>query len=35
MPFREERQNRHIRFAGEGDGFWIEPVVLSPGYRRA
>jgi hypothetical protein len=33
VPFREEHQNRHIRFAGEGDGFWTEPVVLSPGYR--
>jgi hypothetical protein len=33
VPFREERQNRHIRFAGEGDGFWAEPVLMSPGYR--
>lgn len=33
VPFREERQNRHIRFAGEGDGLWSEPVLMSPGYR--
>ncbi len=33
VPFREEKQNRHVRFAGEGDGFWAEPVLMSPGYR--
>lgn len=33
VPFREERQNRHVRFAGEGDGLWSEPVMMSPGYR--
>jgi hypothetical protein len=32
VPFREERQNRHIRFAGEAKGFWGEPVLMSPGY---
>jgi hypothetical protein len=33
VPFREERQNRHIRFAADGDGVWGEPVLMSPGYR--
>src|SRR5579875_1169943 len=33
VPFREEKQNRHVRFAGEGEGFWVEPVLMSPGYR--
>jgi hypothetical protein len=33
VPFREERQNRHARFAGDGDGIWGEPVLMSPGYR--
>ena len=33
VPFREERQNRHIRLAGDRDGFWSEPVLMSPGYR--
>ena len=33
VPFREERQNRHVRFASDGDGVWGEPVVMSPGYR--
>lgn len=38
VPFREEVQNRHIRFAGddvEGAGFWCQPVRLAPGYRTA
>jgi hypothetical protein len=26
VPFREEVQNRHIRFSGEGTGLWAEPV---------
>ncbi len=26
VPFREEIQNRHVRFSGEGDGLWAEPV---------
>ena len=33
VPFREELQNRHVRFATDGDGFWSEPVLMSPGYR--
>ena len=33
VPFREERQNRHVRFAADGDGVWAEPVLMSPGYR--
>jgi hypothetical protein len=27
VPLREERQNRHVRFAGEGAGVWAEPVL--------
>lgn len=26
VPFREQVQNRHVRFAGEGGGLWAEPV---------
>jgi hypothetical protein len=26
VPFREEIQNRHVRFSGEGDGIWAEPI---------
>ena len=26
VPMREEVQNRHVRFSGEGDGLWAEPV---------
>lgn len=33
VPFREEKQNRHVRFASDGDGVWAEPVLMSPGYR--
>ncbi len=33
VPFREELQNRHVRFATDGDGVWAEPVLMSPGYR--
>jgi hypothetical protein len=33
VPFREEKQNRHIRFAADEDGVWGEPVLMSPGYR--
>ncbi len=35
VPFREEMQNRHIRFAADDDGVWGEPVRMSPGYREA
>ncbi|HEY4147383.1 MAG TPA: hypothetical protein VGM41_00575 [Chitinophagaceae bacterium] len=33
VPFREELQNRHVRFAGEGDGVWAEPVQPLGGRR--
>lgn len=33
VPFREERQNRHVRLGGDAGGFWSEPVLMSPGYR--
>ena len=33
VPFREELQNRHVRFATENDGLFSEPVLMSPGYR--
>jgi len=26
VPMREEIQNRHVRFSGENDGLWSEPV---------
>jgi hypothetical protein len=26
VPLREEMQNRHVRFSGEGDGLWSEPI---------
>ncbi len=26
VPMREEIQNRHIRFSGEGNGLWAEPI---------
>lgn len=26
VPFREEIQNRHVRFGGEGNGIWAEPI---------
>jgi hypothetical protein len=26
VPMREEIQNRHVRFGGEGDGLWAEPI---------
>ncbi|MBW4890031.1 hypothetical protein KXQ82_09900 [Mucilaginibacter sp. HMF5004] len=33
VPFREELQNRHLRFSGEGDGIWAEPVQPLNGRR--
>ncbi|WP_295655560.1 hypothetical protein [uncultured Mucilaginibacter sp.] len=33
VPFREELQNRHVRFSGEGDGIWAEPVQPLNGRR--
>jgi hypothetical protein len=35
VPFREELQNRHIRFATDGDHLFSEPVLMAPGYRRS
>jgi len=26
VPMREEVQNRHVRFSGEGEGVWSEPI---------
>ena len=34
IPMREEIQNRHIRFGGEGAGLWAEPVEPLIGYNR-
>ncbi len=33
VPFKEELQNRHIRFVGDGEGVWAQPVRMIPGYR--
>jgi hypothetical protein len=33
VPFAEELHNRHVRFAGDGTGMWVQPVRLLPGYR--
>ncbi len=33
VPFREQLQNRHVRFSGEGDGVWAEPVQPLNGRR--
>ena len=33
VPFQEELQNRHVRFAGDGTGMWAEPVRLFPGFQ--
>ena len=33
VPFKEELHNRHIRFVGDGDGAWDQPVQMLPGYR--
>jgi hypothetical protein len=35
VPFREELQNRHVRFASDSDGLFSEPVLMSPGYKPA
>lgn len=34
VPMREEIQNRHIRFGGEGSGLWAEPVEPLLGFNR-
>ena len=33
VPLREEMHNRHVRFSGEGDGLWEEPVQPATGRR--
>ncbi len=33
VPFKEEVQNRHVRFSGDADGIWVQPVRMLPGYR--
>jgi hypothetical protein len=33
VPMREQMHNRHIRFSGEGDGLWAEPVEPLTGRR--
>jgi len=33
VPFKEELHNRHLRFVGDGEGVWAQPVVMLPGYR--
>ncbi len=33
VPFREETQNRHIRFATDGHNLFAEPVLMAPGYK--
>ena len=33
VPFKEELQNRHLRFVGDGTGVWAQPVRMLPGYR--
>jgi hypothetical protein len=33
VPFQEELHNRHLRFVGDGDGVWDQPVRMLPGYR--
>ena len=33
VPMREQVHNRHVRFSGEGDGLWAEPVEPATGRR--
>ncbi len=33
VPMREQLHNRHVRFAGEGEGIWAEPVRPLVGRR--
>ncbi len=33
VPLREQVHNRHVRFSGEGDGLWAEPVQPATGRR--
>jgi hypothetical protein len=32
VPFREEIQNRHVRFATDNHNVFSEPVLMAPGY---
>lgn len=34
VPLREQVQNRHVRFSGEGGGLWAEPIQPGRGDRR-
>jgi len=31
VPMREQIHNRHVRFSGEGDGLWAEPIEPASG----
>lgn len=33
IPMREELHNRHVRFSGEGEGLWSEPIEPLTGRR--
>jgi hypothetical protein len=33
VPMREQVYNRHVRFSGEGDGLWAEPIEPLTGRR--
>jgi hypothetical protein len=33
IPMREQVHNRHVRFSGEGEGLWSEPVQPATGRR--
>jgi len=35
VPLREEIQNRHVRFSGEGGGLWAEPIQPAVGRGNA
>ena len=34
LPLREEMHNRHVRFSGDGNGLWSEPIQPLSGRRR-
>jgi hypothetical protein len=33
VPMREQLHNRHVRFSGEGEGLWSEPIEPATGRR--
>jgi hypothetical protein len=33
VPMREQAHNRHVRFSGEGEGLWSEPIQPATGRR--